>query len=214
MKTSRQQVYDYVITHRLVSSAEISRALRMTQANARHHLGILESEGLVRVNGLRQDSARGRPVQLYSPSEGALGHNLDCLASALLEELLEEAGLAQQEILLRKAARRMARRSLGVRSVDIPGQVSSKASLPQRLYTTVAVLNDLHYQARWEARADAPSINLGHCPYAAILENHPRICQLDELFIGELLGQPVRQAARLKPDGRGIPYCLFSVLPG
>lgn len=223
MKTSRQQVFDYVIAQRLVSAAEVSQALQMTQANARHHLGILEAQGLVRVSGVRQVSSRGRPVQLYSPSEASLGHNLERLARALLEVLLETASVGGHETHLHAAAHRMAvaagqsqgaRRGQNglLRANPDQRQDQPKASLTQRLYQTIVQLNSMHYQAHWEARPDAPQITLGHCPYAALAEVYPQVCQIDHMFIEELLGQPVQQTARLAPDGRGLPYCLFTLL--
>jgi predicted transcriptional regulator len=43
VKTSRQQLFDYIKNHHIVVTAEISRALNMTEANVRHHLTILQT---------------------------------------------------------------------------------------------------------------------------------------------------------------------------
>jgi predicted ArsR family transcriptional regulator len=69
----------------------------------------------------------------------------------------------------------------------------------------------MRYQARWEAHADAPRLTLGHCPYAAILPEHPELCALDAALLETLLGAPATQVAKLARDGRGGMYCLFVI---
>src|SRR5512143_293414 len=141
MKTSRERLLDYLNMHHPLTAIEVSQALRMTEANARHHLGILKSQGLVEVIGKRPATGKGRPLLLYSPSEQALGDNLSGLAEALLEELLAD----KPEMERKEALRRVARR-ISVQESSTPAQ---PANLTQRLFSTIQQLNDWHYQARW-----------------------------------------------------------------
>ncbi|PIW21058.1 MAG: hypothetical protein COW33_00190, partial [Anaerolineae bacterium CG17_big_fil_post_rev_8_21_14_2_50_57_27] len=46
MPTSRQKILAYIRKRQAASAADISRALEMSQANARHHLAHLEANGL------------------------------------------------------------------------------------------------------------------------------------------------------------------------
>ena len=182
----------------------------MTEANARHHLAILVEQGLVEVVGQRPAGGKGRPRQLYSPSRQALGDNLDRLADAVLAELLD--GLTAEEKLsrLRKVAGRMAaQKGTAPEKPARPGA----APMTQRLYNAIQRLNDWRYQARWEAHSGAPRLILGYCPYAAILPEHPELCAFDALLLENLLDNPVEQTARLLPDGRGQPHCIFRLLP-
>ncbi|MEW5870817.1 MAG: helix-turn-helix domain-containing protein [Chloroflexota bacterium] len=201
MKTSRQQLLDYVRQHRAVTAAELSRALHMTEANARHHLQVLHSQGLVQVTGTRPRAGKGRPAQLYGSADWLAGENLGGLASALLDELLTQTDPASQDNLLEKLAGRLAG------DPATPG----RRNLTQRLYETVQRLNDWHYQARWEAHAQAPRLILGSCPYRQILPEHPELCRLDAHLLARLLGAPVEQVARLAQDTQGLPHCIFQL---
>jgi len=70
----------------------------------------------------------------------------------------------------------------------------------------------MNYQARWEAHVDAPHIIFGHCPYAAILPDHPEFCELDKLLLEMLSDLRIDQREKLANDTRGIKYCLFAVI--
>lgn len=206
MRTSRQRVLEYIQSQRIVSVADICRALRMTAANARHHLGILEQQGLVEAVGKRPPAGKGRPAVLYSLSEGVLGHNLDRLAAALFDKLLEGISPGDQTSRLRALAEAVAKEDEEPFPLD-----NRTSSLTHRLYQAVQRLNKMHYQARWEAHAQAPKILLGHCPYAAILPKHPELCFFDAALLEGLLGAPVQQVAKLAPDPRGGHFCLFLI---
>jgi predicted ArsR family transcriptional regulator len=204
VKTSRQRLLEYLQNHCPISAAELSQALRMTEANARHHLGILKHQGLVEVIGKRPTPGKGRPQLLYSLSEQILGDNLSNLANALLEELLADLSAVEQKKMLKRVARRM--------TAPSPPSHSQPASLTQRLFNTVQQLITWHYQARWEAHADGPRLVLGNCPYAAILPGHPELCTLEALILERMLGKPVEQILHPDRDARGLPHCVFRLV--
>jgi len=206
MKTSRQQLFDFIKNHHVVVTSEISRALIMTEANVRHHLTILQNQGLVEVVGSRRTQGKGRPAQLFRISRQSMGHNLDKLAGALLNELNQSSA----EDILRNVAYRLVDRHIyrgaGKRLTSTSGKHYVK-----RLHYTIEYLNKLNYRARWEAHSEAPLIMLGYCPYADILPEHPELCSLDGYLLEELLGAPVTQISKLTTDERGIPSCTFRV---
>lgn len=188
--TTRQKILNYLKRNRTVSSREIARALHMTPANARHHLGILAGDGRVEVINQRQ-VGRGRPEKVYRLSGALVGDNLSALVDALLTEADGKIGMD----------------ALGVR---IAGEgVVGGQPLMHRLVSTVARLNAMHYQARWEAGAEGPRIVLGNCPYAAVIEKHPGLCRMDTALLAKLLDGEVRQTAKLERGAGGVPYCVF-----
>ena len=83
--------------------------------------------------------------------------------------------------------------------------------LPGRLTQAVDRLNELHYQARWEAGPDGAHIILGHCPYAAIIAAYSELCRMDAYLLEQRCGSPVEQTARLQPSAKGYPFCIFRV---
>jgi len=193
--TTRQKILDYLKRNRIVSSREIARSLQMTPANARHHLGILAADGRVETVNQRQ-LGRGRPEKVYRLAGTLVGDNLSALADALLAE-------AGNKVKMEALGKRVAGKSA------VSGQ-----PLMRRLMSTVERLNGMHYQARWEAGAEGPRIILGHCPYSAVIEKHPQLCQMDAALLDELLGAQVKQLAKQEKGAGGLPYCAFVLTQG
>lgn len=202
MVTSRQRLYAFIEQHGPVSIQEISRAMHMTAANARHHLNILLEQGVVEVVGERAQGGKGRPSLLYALASQAQENNLDRLAGAGLEILAEQ----MPENYLEALARRLDESANGPLTV-------SGGSLTQRLVGAVQRLNRMNYRARWEAHSQAPRLILGHCPYAALLASHPEMCQMDARLLGRLVGGQAEPRAIRARDTRGLLYCLFAILP-
>lgn len=200
MKTTRQRILEYLRNKPGVSALEISWALSLTPANIRHHLRILLDEGAIQICGERASSERGRPTSLYCLAEQARAHNLGGLASALLGVLLQAGREEGRLRLLDEVAQRMAGQSEPI-----------AAHLTSRLNACIRRLDELSYQARWEAHAHCPRLILGRCPYAAILPNHPELCQIDALLLQRLLGVQVVQVAKLAPHPQGGRVCVFHV---
>lgn len=219
MKTSRQRILDYIRLHRYVTAPEIGRVLRMTPANARHHLSVLADQGLIEVVSDRPGGGKGRPAQVFSLTGQTLGGGLERLADATLDliesgTLGNEAGAAIRLLASRLAKGEGKKDTNGgsmPESAEELSQSSPPSHLTQRLYAAVSRLNELGYAARWEARSDAPRVILGYCPYARILVKHPQLCRMDEFLLEALLQAPVEQVAKLAHDMRGSPYCMFIV---
>jgi len=182
MVTARHKVLAYLNRMRTASAREISRALKMSAANVRHHLRVLVADGRLEAMSVRPREGRGRPEKVYSLPRAALGDNL----SALSEALLTEAG---SRVRVDALAKRLA------------GE-SSFASQPiaKRLNLVVEKLNQMNYHARWEAGAEGPRVIFGHCPYAAIIEKHPELCRMDEAMLKELMGQSAEQLSKIGRD--------------
>ncbi len=132
-------------------------------------------------------------------------HNLDGLAGALLAEIFaeshqaEQAEFEQDEILNRLASRLLP-----------PSPIETK-NLTQRLSQSVQHLNRMNYQARWEAHAQGPRLILQHCPYAAIVADHPEVCRMDQFLLSHLLSLPAQQLSRLEKTPSGFRQCVFKL---
>ena len=199
MTSARQKVFTYIRKRRAVSAFDIARDLAMTQANARHHLSILRKNGQVDVVGKRAAGIKGgRPIKIYGVSRHLLGDGLPALSHHLLEEMLGSVDARQKADVLKKLGQRLT------------SPLTRGASPMIRLTETVKHLNKLGYQSRWEAHASGPRIILGHCPYAAIIQNHPELCEMDAALLGECLGERVEQIEKLA--GEGIGFCVFGMI--
>jgi len=65
-------------------------------------------------------------------------------------------------------------------------------TLPQRLAEALDRLRKWNYEPAWEARPQGPRIILHHCPYMALISNHPELCELDRCLITILTGVDLR----------------------
>jgi predicted ArsR family transcriptional regulator len=194
--TTRLRILDHFRKHQTASVRELSRLLGMTGANIRHHLAILESNDLIEIIGMRNEG-RGRPLHVYGLSRRVQGDGLDNLSGALLDIWNARSEGIDRLISLQSVSERMA----GAFDENIP--------LMKRLVRTVERLNELHYQARWEASAAGPRIILGHCPYVAIISGHPELCQMDTFLLELRLGQTVIQTSKLQLNDKSLPFCAF-----
>ena len=193
MITARQKVLAHLKKTRSASAREIARALKMSAPNVRHHLSVLCSDGRVEFVSVNNREGRGRPEKLYSLSQAALGDNLSALANALLTV----------------AGPRLSMEAVASRVLD-SGQF---ANLPiiKRLELLVGKLNEMHYQAHWEAGAEGPRVIFGRCPYSQVIEKHPRLCKMDAALLNVALGRPVTQLQKNETGTRGGCPFLFLV---
>jgi predicted ArsR family transcriptional regulator len=194
--TTRLRILDHFRKHQTASVRELSRSMGMTGANIRHHLAVLESNDLIEVIGHRKEG-RGRPMQVYGLSRRVLGDGLDYLAGAILDVWLGSNTVRLQETSLRAVAERLA------------GGAGVKTPVMKLLVRAVEGLNEMHYQAHWEASAAGPRLILGHCPYSAIIAEHPELCQMDSFLLEIKLGASVNQTSKLQLNDKGLPFCAF-----
>lgn len=195
--STRQHILEILETRPATTADELAHLLHLTPANMRHHLRRLEADGRVVAVGEKPPRGRGRPQRLFALPRR--GEGTDRLAGHLLDQVLNPLEPNQKAEFLRALA------------VRLGGEPTPARHITQRLAATVRRLNDLEYQARWEAHALAPRVILGNCPYAAIIAEHPELCQMDAHLLENLLGQPVKQTVKLERNPQGLPICVFVV---
>jgi predicted ArsR family transcriptional regulator len=200
--TARQRVLAYLIKQPGASAIQIGRALKISAASIRHHLSILITDGRVVTIGETRNKGRGRPVKIYKLSEKLLGDNLSLLSSALLKSRLKKIPSSKQRPILN---------SVAVELADQIGRTNPNDPIARRLTNLLEKLNEMHYQSRWEAGAEGPRILFGHCPYAAIIDKHPELCQIDRYLLGDEIGTDARQLAKIDQKPGGITHCIFLI---
>jgi len=188
MSTSRQKILIHLKKTRSASAREIARALNLSAPNVRHHLSVLRGDGRVELTAVHNRERRGRPEKVYSLSQAALGDNL----SALTHALLTEAGSTlNMEALAR---------------LVLNDSQFAKLSMNRRLALLVGKLNEMYYQAHWEAGAGGPRIVFGRCPYARVIEGHPELCGLDAALLKNALGVEIFQTTKNEAAQASCPF--------
>lgn len=197
MNKTRTEILTELERQKTATAAQLSRRLQVGAADVRFHLQQLVAEGMIEEAGKQRTGEPGRPRRLYRLAPPARQSNLAGLAGILLQVMTEELGISS----LATVAERLA--------ISSPEE---KLPPGKRLFQAVQRLNDLHYLARWEAHAESPRIVLGNCPYAAIIDDYPILCQLDSQLIEHLTGLPAEQSAKLETNPRGEIFCMFELV--
>ncbi|MEK6222014.1 MAG: ArsR family transcriptional regulator [Chloroflexota bacterium] len=198
MQITRQKIIDYLASNHQVSAVELSQLLGQTPANIRHHLNILVIENKIEFVGETSGSGRGRPTKHYMRTPQAQPHGLDTLLSSLLWEIQNSRTEKQRQNNLKKLGERLA-----AIEIKLPSPITT------RLSALIQRLNDLLYQAHWEAHADGPQVILGQCPYAEVIDQHPELCQMDKYLLEASLNTPMVQTEKFSRNPNGPPHCVF-----
>jgi predicted ArsR family transcriptional regulator len=198
--TTQLRIMNFLRKQGSATVHELSRAFRLSGANIRHHLAVMKSNDLIESIS-QQRQGKGRPVWVYGLSQRVLGDGLDNLVRAIFDALFRTKSDEDREAYLKSVA------------VSLGGKNPSRTELlqPAHLNRVIDRLNELHYQARWEAGLDGPHVILGHCPYATIIATYPELCRMDALLLLQHIGLPVEQTAKLQPSAKGHPFCSFLV---
>ncbi len=199
--TSRRRILDYLQDHLGATASQIGRGLNMRPASVRFHLSLLVRDGRVEPGGAARRRRRGRPETLYRLSEMQRGQNLRAVVLGLL-------GWLERQPALRKQGAYEAMAIAVIEQIDggSSGDVGTK-----RLASLVSKLNVLHYEAAWEAGSKGPRVLFGHCPYAAVIEQHPELCRIDARMLSIELGAGVAQTAKIGAGASGPSHCIFDV---
>jgi predicted ArsR family transcriptional regulator len=198
-KTSRQKIFELIQKHQLVTVSELNLYLDMTPANIRHHLAVLQMEGLVEKIDKRERNSKGRPEAVYSVSNIFIEDGLESLSNGILKIWLASEPLDHVDIKMKAIARLLAEDGLG--QINYP--------IAKKLTEAMNYLNSLHYQAHWEASLSGPRIIFGHCPYQKIISRNPEICMMDKYLLEELVGYEFLQVSKLERDEKGKFHCRF-----
>jgi len=200
MQSTRSKIMDFLEANNQATAVELSQILNMTQANIRHHLSILIDEGKIEIVGQNQTIGRGRPTILYMPTKQAQKHSLNVLLQILLDDIQSVGSTKQRESKIKRLAERL---SLS--------EIDDNKSITLRLGGCIRHLNDLHYQAHWEARSDLPIVTFGKCPYAPVIERYPELCTMDKYLLEDILKREVTQTEKITRLPEGPHQCQFVI---
>jgi hypothetical protein len=84
-------------------------------------------------------------------------------------------------------------------------------SMNRRLALIVEKLNEMHYQARWEAGPSGPRVLFGRCPYARVIEGHPEICTMDTALLRNSLARDILPLKKNEMPAKGMCPFIFQI---
>jgi len=196
---TRERILAFLQANKSVTVSEISRTWGLTRADVRYHLKKLVNEGLAEIVPSEEHppAKRGRPVIHYRLAAHLAPNNFPELCSTLLELYLASFPEEARSSAIMAAAHHM---------VD---ELPKPAPLFQRLNAAIAYLNLHGYHAHWEASPAGPRLFLRNCPYSAILDRHPELCQFDRMLLERLGRLALEQKTRINLAAGGPAACIF-----
>lgn len=190
---------------------EMASELQLSDNAVRAHLAALERDGLVRQQGVRRSGTAGKPAHAYELTADAeqlfpkpyaivLNNLLDALdgrvSSGTIDDILQSTGKRISGQFPRGAGDRRSRLNTAVEALNQLGGLAELAEL--------AELEEL------EASAGDVAIQGFGCPFAAVVPHHPEVCNLAAAFVGEIAGEPMREACNRESP----PRCRFELVEG
>lgn len=201
--TTKQEILDTIQLHPNSTVEELARLLHLTRADIRYHLNGLKLSGqIVQMAAQKHPDRlfRGRPAKTYQLSATGRPDLLSHFAHILLTQLQQ----ANPEGWISQLASNM---------IPPRGTDGSETHISQQLNLAINTINSYPYQARWEVHANGPQVFFHNCPFAAVIDQHPELCQMDRNILQNLTGQPARQIKKIDLHGPTAPACVF-VLSG
>lgn len=179
--------------------SELAAELELTDNAVRSHLSALERDGLVEQ---RRGASRGvgKPPTLYTLTSAAdtlLPKAYAPVLGVLIGTLAERMGPEATVELLREVGRRAA-----------AGRAAEGDDIRMRIDAAYGVLGELGGVADLEDHGDTVVIRGHSCPLAALVPDHPQVCQLAEALLSEITGAPVKERC----DKTERPRCCFEIL--
>lgn len=179
-------------------AGDLADALGLTHNAVRSHLAAMERDGLVEQ---RRGPVRGvgKPAQLYALTSAAdtlLPKAYAPVLGVLLDTLGERMGRDGVEELLREVGRRAA-----------AGRGRDAADVRMRIEAAYGVLGEMGGVAEIDEGDGAVYIRGFSCPFAALVPDHPEVCQLAEAMVSEIVGLPVHERCDKGQPAR----CCFEI---
>lgn len=183
---------------------ELAGHLGISQVATRRHLVLLEEDGLIEAETVRQ--GRGRPAARYRLARAAghlLPHRYDRFASEALEFLSNRDG---QEGLRSFLRWRMQREVAGL------GEVVTAEDLHERLAQLAGALSDAGFEASVDGHGDEFRLVQSHCAIEDVAREHPEVCAYEAASFAKVLGRDVT-VSRRETLTAGSSACVCTIAP-
>ncbi|MFQ5855829.1 MAG: helix-turn-helix transcriptional regulator [Anaerolineae bacterium] len=203
MQATRSRIVEYLKEQGRASVQDLVTATGLTSMTVRHHLTILEAEGLV--SSMKERGHVGRPRYIYSLTDKALSlfpERYDELADRLLKGL-KDLGAKRA---ITQVLERMGNDIVGDCHANLAGK-----SFEERLNILVDVLGNEGFLASWEQGDGEYVLTEYSCPYLLVGQDHPEICRVDWQVITTILDAPVKRESCML---HGDTNCRFHIQSG
>jgi predicted ArsR family transcriptional regulator len=204
MQSTRQEILEILKEERQATVEDLAKRLELTPMTIRHHLNVLQAQGLVAATTVRRSQKVGRPRLVYALTDQAddlFPQSYGELATHLVSEIKETMGPEETEAIFRRIAERISQEA----PPALPGQ-----TFEERLDQVTSFLGQQGFIMRWEKGDDGYVLANINCPYRQVTRQHPEVCAMDTELLQQLLGVEPEPLGTLR---EGDPVCSCRLVP-
>jgi predicted ArsR family transcriptional regulator len=204
MQSTRQEILDILRQNRQATVEDLAERLGLTPMTIRHHLNVLQAQGLVVTAEVRRIQTVGRPRLVYSLTDAAdelFPQGYGELAGHLVAELKEAMGPDETPRVFRRIADRIA----GEVPPPVPGR-----TFEERLAQVSLHLKRLGFLFTWTKTDEGYLLTNTNCPYRRVAQEHAELCAMDMMLLRRVLGVEPTQISHVR-EGATSCTCLLSV---
>jgi DeoR family suf operon transcriptional repressor len=198
MQETRTQILQILQRDGGATVAHMARQLNLSIGTLRHHVSILERDGLLTREKVRQRI--GRPqhhFRLSAKGKESFPKRYDSLSCELVAQIKATFGAKGLTALLD----RMSQEALEKYDLSNMGR-----SVSERADFLIGILEQEGFVANWEQQDDKLQITQHTCPYHAVTKEHPEICQYDTKLISIVLDAPVKRTSCMSCGDRACTF--------
>jgi predicted ArsR family transcriptional regulator len=203
LKAPRSAIIEHLKQRGSMSVEEIADALGVSRVCVRKHLGLLESDGLIRYEQERHE--RGRPRFIYRLTEKAdclFPRAYDDLAREILEQMQKHFGDGAVESVFAARANAL---------IDQLKTECRGLTFEQRLKHLVRAINIKGYVADMRRQKDGSyRLTQRNCPTESIAMSHPQLCEEELRIYREVLACDVIRECKISS---GAQTCGYKIMP-
>jgi predicted ArsR family transcriptional regulator len=180
---------------------QLAQAVGIKPVTLRHHLNVLQAEGLLTVEERRQ--AVGRPIYVYALSqqaEGLFPRPYRLSVGHVLVQIRNSLSPGTMEMLVRLITDGL---------VEEMREQFSALPFEDRLPRLLEILEQEGFTARLHTTDDGTQLLEYQCPYHPLGQRYPELCRIDETLIREAVNMTVKRGGCLLA---GDPSCTFILL--
>jgi len=196
--STRDKIINFLLAHPESSAAEISAGIDFSKSNIQYHLKfLLKAREIIAIKSSTLINP-GRPVLYYSVHPPVITGSPGRLLDAFLSVFLSEYDANLPSILEKLAA-----------CLYPVNNLISNQTL--RMQNLIRLISSEGYTPRWEVHINGPRVIFLTCPYAAVVNDYPAICALDQRILERLSAGRVIQEKWISPGKTGS-ICQFQIL--
>ncbi|MQC26131.1 MAG: ArsR family transcriptional regulator [Chloroflexi bacterium] len=202
MTSTREQVLQNLLNRQRCTINDLADAVEINPISVRHHIGKLETEGLV--SSEEERHGVGRPRRIYFLTEKGVeqfpARNVR-LTSQLITQLKHNLGADQVDKLFSDMAASLSKHHrVDARLKDL--------NLDQRLDLIETTLTEEGFTVQVERTDETITIRETSCPYFHVGQKHSEVCRMDQALISEVLATtPERTTCLLDGDN----HCTYVI---